>query len=167
VKTEVTFKRQFTLFVCFYYIPYIITIFLNNKIADIVFTCISSVTLSYFLGIEYIQFSENGFWSYLDSFWNISDMLQYICFILVIAQKIFVGFEIEGDPTNKAVSLILFENLLIMFGFIKIMFFLQLSQDYSALVSMVGSTFGAVGPFINFFLLWVAFFTVLYYNLQI
>jgi hypothetical protein len=32
---------------------------------------------------------------------------------------------------------------------------------------MVGSTFKSIGPFIIFYLLWIGFFTVLYFNLQI
>lgn len=52
-------------------------------------------------------------------------------------------------------------------GFVKILFFMQLSPEYSSLVSMVTSTFGSVGPFIRFLILWMIFFTVLYYNLRI
>lgn len=63
--------------------------------------------------------------------------------------------------------LIVLECLLVSLGFIKMLFFLRLNTEYSQLVQMVASTFGQVVPFINFFVMWVFFFAILYYNLQI
>lgn len=67
------FKRMFLIYVFCYYIPFLITIFIPYRIAEMVISIISLITMCYFFGIEIIQMKFAG-WDYLTSFWNLTEV---------------------------------------------------------------------------------------------
>lgn len=52
-------------------------------------------------------------------------------------------------------------------AFLKVMFFLRQSEQYGLMVQMIGNSMTASTTFLSFFMLWVIFFTLIYWNLKV
>ena len=91
-----------------------------------------------------------------ESIWNAADFTQFFVYIIYQIIKINHGFESE----EKHFYVILLQLILVVFGFLKILFFIRIYESYGFLVQMVGLTMIQLVPFTLFFLMWIALFSV-------
>jgi hypothetical protein len=59
-------------------------------------------------------------------------------------------------------SIMILQLIIVICGFIKILYFIRIYESYGFLVQMVGETCVEIVPFMVFFTLWILFFSVCY-----
>lgn len=99
-----------------------------------------------------------------EGLWNFVEFTQFVCFVALYVLRAVGKFL---PPDEKRVDILCLQLYLIVVGFIKILFFIRIYEDYGFLVQMVGNTMIQLIPFIVFFFMWVLFFGCQYWILRV
>ena len=164
-KSGPRFKRTFMIYVFLYYIPFLVTIFIPYRIAEMVIHIVSLITMCFFFGVELIQMKFAG-WQYFKEFWNIVELAQFVLFIVYFVIRSSKNF-IEPSNLKDSLSEISIQFFLVIFGFFKCLYFIRIFPSFGFLVSMVGETLKQFGPFIIFLAAWIVFFGLCYMDTQV
>lgn len=63
--------------------------------------------------------------------------------------------------------MIFIDTILILIGFVRILYFLQVWSEFGLFISMVTDTIKSIVPFLFFFFMWVTMFSFVYMNFKI
>ena len=80
-------KWQFFFYTFCYYLPLISMNFYSNTYVEMTFQVLGIIVQSYFFHMELIQLKVLGT-EYFESFWNLTESLQYFCYIAFIVLRI-------------------------------------------------------------------------------
>lgn len=116
--------------------------------------------------MELLQIGFNKL-GYLLDVWNWIELSHYIGFY-VLTMYSLAGVEYVGEKnTLKPLFLICLEWLFMITGFMKVLYFLRLSESLGLMVRMVSTTIMMCIPFISFFSMWILLFTILQMGLNL
>ena len=152
---------MFFVYVLLYYLPFIIHNYLGTTAATWLLT-IAFITQIFFACIEIIQMRDLGM-VYVSDFWNYIDIVQPVIYFFFYASHL--GSEAENEVLSWFE--VLAKLILILLGFLKMMFFIRIFDDYSFMITLVWQTIEAAVPFINFLMMWIMVFALCYQALGV
>lgn len=161
-----TFKGLFVLMIIYcagFYLPFLISIFTEDPRVSRPFLVVGFLVQLAFFVIEITQIMHQKM-AYFSSFWNIFDFMQfflYTKFMMDFFEMLDTEFEYIGF------NLKIMQLSIIICGFIKILYFIRIFEQFGFLVQMVAKTCIKVVPFMFFFTLWVLFFTFCYKTMDV
>lgn len=159
--TRPRLKVLFFIYMVFFYVPFIFSFFTDNYVFEIIVSIVGLLTQIFFLGIEVIQMKfKQG--DYLKDFWNLADFCQFMIYLVYVILRFIFNFQQEKNFLEIIITL-----FVIVFGFVKTLFFVRIYEDYGFLVQMVGMTVLELVPFMVFFSFWIIFFTVCFQTLGV
>lgn len=89
---------------------------------------------------------------YFKSMWNLFDCL------LIVTYSTYIPFTLMFESTHYVIKSL--QCLIVMFTFIKMMFYLRIYDEFSFLVHMMSSVFKDLKSFMLFFALFISTFAV-------
>lgn len=164
-ETKVAMQIKFAIFMLLYYIPFIVVCFTPQQQVEALIMTLSFGSQLYFYFIEVVQMKQKGIIEYAkEGFWNFVETSQFFVFM---ALYILRAVDTFSDSNRDGVDVIVLQLYLMVVGFVKILFFIRIYEEYGFLVQMVGNTVIQLIPFLVFFIMWILFFAILYWILKV
>lgn len=163
------FLCKFAFYLFGFYFPMVYNVFDPCGPLEIPFIVIMSFQQILLVGVEVSQVMSEGITVYVQSFWNAIDCLHLVFFILTMLLDFTKGCHSKQGPYEDDhfnIVLVSAQNLLMVVGFFKIMYFLRVFPQLSLLLQMTFECFTAISYFVMFFFMWVSVFSLLLVNLK-
>ena len=178
------FNVLFTIFMVFYYGPFLSTLFFENRYIEFSIYILGGLTNLIFFGVELIQMKNAGIKNYFrESFWNVMEFSQFFLYIYYVFIRVKgdwpewfnsneVGMTI-GHKNAQTKEGTLVENktkfyealvtmALVCLGFTKVLYFIRIFEDFGLLVQVIGETITEIIPFAVYYIIWILFFSGLF-----
>lgn len=165
---------MFTVYVLFFVVPILVSQVLDreadNQLLDFCLYLVALGALFTRLVVELIQMKAEGC-SYFKSFWNFIDLSQIFVFAVMVQQKWPELHELTDEQEDhgdlEKISFILLKAVVVIQGFICILYYIRVFEDVGFMVKMVRETIYDLIPFSIFYFLWCLFFTTLYIVMEV
>ena len=177
-----------SIYICLFMVPFLLQIFIFGENAAGVYICnaLCLTTQIYFMCLEIIQMQEAGFLDYISDTFNKVDLGMFLTYCYYFMRRMsdqtdpLVPSLHYADPTkdpntyeeNTAVLsseavqrvfvLSVLHNIIIVQAFVKVMFYLRISEGFGLLVDCVSNCIEACIPFTGFLTLWMVLFAILF-----
>jgi len=131
-ETRIAMEIKFYAFLCLYYFPFLVVMKLNGESPTLegVIMSVSLITNLFFFYIECVQMMQSGIVEYFkEGFWNFVSFTQFLGFLTLFIIRFYEGFlPVEG------VAVLNLRVYLSTCGFMQILFFIRIYEDYGFLV---------------------------------
>lgn len=131
-ETRIAMEMKFYAFLCLYYFPFLVVMTLDGAHPTLegIIMSVSFVTNLFFFFIECVQMRQFGVVEYFkEGFWNFVSFTQFLGFLSLFIIRFSEGFEpVQG------VTVLNLRVYLSTCGFMQILFFIRIYEDYGFLV---------------------------------
>lgn len=115
---------------------------------------------------------DAGFADYISDTFNQVDLGMFLTYCFYFSQRIFnqtspivpieTHAQVDEDEVRRVFLLSILHNIIITQAFVKVMFYLRISEGFGLLVDCVSNCVTACIPFTSFLILWMLLFSILF-----